>query len=73
MESWNDGTTVFLKDIIRFNYIVLTVMPLTHHSSIPNPIFPIFQHSNLPIGAKPLTCVPAKLEITPVGGIRFFL
>jgi hypothetical protein len=58
MEQW------FLKDFNHFNFIVKTeLLPLAQQSSILSglrlyglevkPIIPIFQHSNIPIGAKP--------------------
>jgi hypothetical protein len=46
MELWNDGRLGFLRILSVFRFIVKTIMPLTQHSSIPNPIFPIFHHSN---------------------------
>jgi hypothetical protein len=32
------------------------ILPLTQHCIILEPIVPLFRHSTIPIGAKPLTC-----------------
>jgi hypothetical protein len=54
MEWWNDAILVF-KGYYPFLIKVLRpILQLTQHSIIPKPIFPVFQHSNIPIGAKPL-------------------
>jgi hypothetical protein len=53
---WNDGIVVDKRILSIFNFIVNTIIALTQQSRIPKPIFPIFQHSNIPTGAKPLTC-----------------
>jgi hypothetical protein len=53
VERWNSG---FSKDIIHFKlYRQDEFCHITQYCSIPRPIFPIFQHSTIPIGAKPLT------------------
>jgi hypothetical protein len=50
MESWNHGTLGFLKDFVRYSFYRRAFGgPLTQHASIPKPILPIFQHSNIPI------------------------
>ncbi len=55
VERWNSG---FSKDIIHLKLYVHSAFggPFTQYCSIPRPIFPIFQYSTIPIGAKPLTC-----------------
>jgi hypothetical protein len=58
VERWNNG---FSNDIIHFKiYRSAFGEPFTQYCSIPRPIFPIFQHSTFPIGAKPLTCTFEK-------------
>jgi hypothetical protein len=55
MEWWNDAILV-LKGYYPFLIKVLRpILLLTQHSIIPKPIFPVFQHSKIPIGARPLT------------------
>jgi len=58
MEYWNSGMMEYglLKGICLFYVIVDTNSATTQHCSIPKPIFPLFQHSNIPIGAKPFGC-----------------
>ncbi len=68
VERWNSG---FSKDIIHFKlyrqdeFCHLPNIAVSSPSRRPRPIFPIFQHSTIPIGAKPLTCCCTNFEILP--------
>ena len=64
MGYWNDGIMVFLRILFNFNCILQTIIDINPTVQYPlrvigskswrsKPIFPIFQHSNIPIGAKP--------------------
>jgi hypothetical protein len=48
VEGWNIG---FSKDMIHLNYIGKPNRIFANYCSIPTPIFPIFQHSTIPIEA----------------------
>ena len=60
MEDWNDGIVVDKRILSILILSSIRSLPLTQQSSIPKPISPIFQHSNIPIGAKPATCIHAS-------------
>jgi len=57
----NNGIVEYCKDGFKKGYYPFLILSsaqtfsLTHHCIIPEPIIPIFQHSSIPIGAKPLT------------------
>jgi hypothetical protein len=57
--NWRGGfheKTGLKKDVIQFQFYRSALGgPLSQNTNIPKPIFPIFQRSNIPIGAKPLT------------------
>jgi len=36
-------------------WFVNLIFPITHSVNAPKPIIPVFHHSNIPIGAKPLS------------------
>ncbi len=55
MEWWNDGILVYKGCDPFVNFFSRCILPLIHHFFIPEPIIPLFQHSNVPIGAKPLS------------------
>jgi len=60
MEQWNGGTMEYwfskgCLTILILSSIPLVEGPLIQHCIIPEPIIPLFQHSNIPIGAKPLS------------------
>jgi hypothetical protein len=58
MEYWKGGILEgwFLKGYYPFLILSSThILPLTQHRIIPEPIIPLFHHSTIPIGAKPLT------------------
>ncbi len=58
MEWWNTGGLVFKRILAIFYFIVhtnFTINPILHFLSAPEAQNPLFQHSNIPIGAKPLT------------------
>jgi hypothetical protein len=55
LEWWNTGR-LFLKGYKPFLILSSTqILRLTYHYIILEPIIPIFHHSSIPIGAKPLT------------------
>jgi hypothetical protein len=54
MEWWNTGR-LFLKGCEPFLISLSTQILQLTYCIIPEPIIPIFQHSIIPIGAKPLT------------------
>jgi len=57
MEWWNNGILVSQRilTILILALIPPVAGPLIQHCIIPEPIIPLFQNSNIPIGAKPLT------------------
>lgn len=54
MEYWNDGIVGLSKDIAHSTFMSQTIITFNQQASLPKPIFPIFQFSSIPVGAKPL-------------------
>jgi hypothetical protein len=62
MEEWNTGRLVF-KRILAISILSSTqILPLTQYCIMPEPIIPLFQHSTIPIGAKPLSSSLSRYE-----------
>ncbi len=48
MEWWNAGILVFKKILTILILSLILIFPLIRHCIIPEPIIPLFQHSNIP-------------------------
>ncbi len=57
MEHWNNGKVGFQRIKSIKKLIGKPILTMTQYPSTPRPILPIFQHSIIPIGAKPLDAV----------------
>jgi hypothetical protein len=64
MEKWNDGMMEIrlLPNGLDPNFsfllwVVGLIFPITHSVNPPKPIIPVFHHSIIPIGAKPLSSI----------------
>jgi hypothetical protein len=55
MESWNDGMMGFQRILSILNFIGRTHPADYLIMQYPKPIFPLFQHYTIPIGAEHLT------------------
>ena len=45
----------FDSDFSLLSFFVNLIFPINHSVNYPKPIIPMFHHSNVPIGAKPLS------------------
>jgi len=53
MEQWNAGIMVFQRMLSIFDFIANTNVAINPELQYPKTIFPLFQHSIIPIGPNP--------------------